>query len=64
MGYRRLNTPDALKTAMLDRRFARSQATDADLRWLPALLALLLLAWRFAPDIKAARVPKAPRSRT
>ncbi|MGK6311096.1 vWA domain-containing protein [Variovorax sp. DT-64] len=48
--YLRLNTPDALKTAMLDRRFAQSQPADTDLRWIPALLALLLLAWRFAPD--------------
>ncbi|NGM90714.1 MxaL protein, partial [Parapusillimonas sp. SGNA-6] len=49
--YLRLNTPDALKAAMLDRRFAQHQAADTDLRWIPALLALLLLAWRFAPDL-------------
>ncbi len=51
VNYLRLNTPDALKTAMLDRRFAQSQPADTDLRWIPALLALLLLAWRFAPDL-------------
>ena len=51
VNYLRLNTPDALKTAMLDRRFAQYQAADTDLRWIPALLALLLLAWRFAPDL-------------
>jgi mxaL protein len=50
VNYLRLNTPDALKTAMLDRRFAQTQPADTDLRWIPALLALLLLAWRFAPD--------------
>jgi mxaL protein len=49
--YLRLNTPDALKTAMLDRRFAQIQPADTDLRWIPALLALLLLAWRFAPEL-------------
>jgi mxaL protein len=50
VNYRRLNTPDALKTAMLDRRYAQHLPADTDLRWIPALLALLLLAWRFAPD--------------
>lgn len=51
VNYRRLSTPDALKTVMLDRRFARSQAAETDLRWIPAVLALLLLVWRFAPDL-------------
>jgi mxaL protein len=51
VNYLRLDTPNALKAAMLDRRFAQYQAADTDLRWIPALLALLLLAWRFAPDL-------------
>lgn len=51
VNYRRLNTPEALKTAMLDRRYAQYLPADTDLRWIPALLALLLLAWRFAPDL-------------
>ncbi|MDR1967958.1 MAG: MxaL protein [Burkholderiaceae bacterium] len=51
VNYLRLDTPDALKTAMLDRRYAQSQLADVDLRWIPALLALLLLAWRFLPDL-------------
>jgi mxaL protein len=38
-------------TAMLDRRYAELVPTDTDLRWIPALLALLLLVWRFAPDL-------------
>jgi mxaL protein len=50
VNYRRLNTPEALKTAMLDKRYAQMVPTETDLRWIPALLALLLLAWRFAPD--------------
>ena len=50
--YRRLNAPGVLMAAMLDRRFAQSQAADTDLRWIAALLALLLLAWRFAPDLR------------
>ncbi|MCL1962619.1 MAG: hypothetical protein FWG56_12815 [Desulfovibrionaceae bacterium] len=48
--YARLNAPDTLVKAMLERRFAHSQPADVDLRWIPAALALLLLAWRFAPD--------------
>ena len=48
--YKRMNTPNALAQAMLGRRFAQNQTTDMDLRWIPALLALLLLGWRFAPD--------------
>jgi mxaL protein len=55
VGYMRLVTPDNLKTAMLDRRYAQSEATDVDLRWIPALLALLLLGWRFAPDLALLR---------
>lgn len=51
VNYRRLNTPDALKTAMLDRRYAQLLPTPTDLRWIPALLALGLLVWRFAPDL-------------
>lgn len=50
VNYRRLNKPDALMTAMLDSRYAQQVPTETDLRWIPALLALLLLAWRFAPD--------------
>jgi mxaL protein len=55
VSYTRLVTPQALKTAMLDRRFAQSQPTDVDLRWIPALLALLLLVWRFLPDLRLRR---------
>jgi mxaL protein len=50
VNYQRLTASDALKTAMLDRRFARMLPADVDLRWIPASMALLLLAWRFAPD--------------
>jgi len=51
VNYQRLTAPDALKTAMLDRRFAQLLPAEVDLRWIPASLALLLLAWRFAPDV-------------
>ena len=49
LDYRRLVDADALATALLDPRFARSVPVQVDVRWMPALLALLLLAWRFRP---------------
>jgi mxaL protein len=72
VNYRRLSGPDALMSAMLDQRFAQSRAADVDLRWIPALLALLLLAWRFAPDLdwrfsrlrRRATTGRAPRGLT
>jgi mxaL protein len=62
VNYLRLNTTEALKTAMFDNRYAQSQATDVDLRWIPALLALLLLVWRFAPDLGLSRKKKVRRT--
>lgn len=50
LGYRRLSTPQAAADAMLDPALARPQPVATDLRWVPALLALLLLAVRFMPD--------------
>ena len=48
-GYRHLVQADTLATALLDSRLARSAPVQTDVRWVPALLALLLLAWRFRP---------------
>ncbi len=48
-GYRRLVQADTLATALLDPRLARSAPVQTDVRWVPALLALLLLVWRFRP---------------
>jgi len=76
VNYRRLNKPEALMTAMLDRRYAQQVPTDTNLRWIPAVLALLLLVWRFAPDFgwlrerrpgkreKKATSPRQPRGLT
>lgn len=50
IGYLRLDTPAALANALLDPALARPQPVATDLRGVPALLALLLLAWRFVPD--------------
>jgi mxaL protein len=47
--YARLEKQDTIALAAGDRRFARREKAATDLYWIPALGALLLLAWRFAP---------------
>lgn len=47
LGYQRLTTPQALAAAMQSPELAEDQPVPTDLRGAPALLALLLLAWRF-----------------
>lgn len=66
VNYRRLTAPEALKSAMLDKRYAQQVPTPTDLRWIPALLALWLLVWRFAPDLVWLRgmLARARRGRT
>lgn len=54
-GYRRLTGAMSLSETMLDARFAHREQVPTDLRWCPALLALLLLVWRFAPALRWAR---------
>lgn len=49
LGYRRLDSPSALTRALLDRRCAHRIGTPTDIRWLPALVAFVLLTWRHAP---------------
>lgn len=53
-GYRRLVDADALASVLLDPRLARPAPVPTDLRWVPAALALVLLAWRFRPALPAA----------
>lgn len=61
LGYARLTDPGALKQSMLDGRLARRQSVETDLRSVPALLALVLLAYRFRPE----RIrPPTPASRS
>jgi mxaL protein len=48
-GYRRLMDAESLRDAMLDTRLAHRETVPTDLRWCPAVLALLLLVWRFLP---------------
>ncbi|MCC8403116.1 MxaL protein [Paraburkholderia sp. MMS20-SJTN17] len=50
LDYRRLLSATSFGDALLDPRFARREPVPTDLRWCPALLALLLLVARFTPD--------------
>ena len=50
LDYRRLLAVTSFGDALLDPRFARREPVPTDLRWAPALLALLLLVARFMPD--------------
>ncbi|WP_408195838.1 vWA domain-containing protein [Paraburkholderia strydomiana] len=50
-GYGRLIDAASLRDALLDARLAHRESVPTDLRWCPAALALLLLVWRFMPDI-------------
>ncbi len=49
LGYQRLGSESTLARTLLDRRCAHRTPAPTDLRWIPALLALLLLAWRYSP---------------
>lgn len=53
LGYRRLMTPASLTEAMLDTKLARRISAPTDLRWIPALLALVLLTWNYRPEWRA-----------
>jgi mxaL protein len=62
LDYRRLLSVTSFGDALLDPRFARREPVPTDLRWCPALLALLLLVARFVPDAVLAG-PRAWRKR-
>lgn len=49
-GYTRLVDTTSLDLALHDRMLAHPAVVETDLRWIPGLLALLLLAWWFRPD--------------
>ncbi len=55
--YRRLTGAGSLRDAMLDARLAHREPVPTDLRGFPALLALLLLVWRFLPAWWSRRGP-------
>lgn len=52
LGYRRLVATDTAAAAMLDPALAQPLRVATDLRGWPALLALVLLAARFRPDLR------------
>lgn len=60
LGYRRLSTPGVLADAMLDPDLAERAPIPTDFRWLPALLALIVLAARFLPDASLLRSVRSP----
>lgn len=47
--YLQLSTVDALTDAVRNARFSQIKSVPTDLGWVPALLALLALGWRFLP---------------
>ena len=47
--YTHLTSLDSVDAAMQDSRFARRRSAPADIGWIPALAALLMLAIRFRP---------------
>ncbi|WP_454735635.1 VWA domain-containing protein [Cupriavidus necator] len=51
LGYRRLAAPEALTSALLDERLAHRKPVRTDLRWMPGLLALVLLTGHFFPAV-------------
>lgn len=49
LAYLELNSAAAIADAVQIPEFAQPRAVPVDLRWVPALLALVLLCWRFQP---------------
>jgi mxaL protein len=56
--YARLSSPESIARVMLDKRFARREKALTDLYWIPALIALLLLAARFSSLSFERRAPR------
>jgi mxaL protein len=62
LGFARLTDSSTLTRAMLDGQLAWRQPVSTDLRSQPAVLALLLLVWRFWPEWSRGRWAAGPRS--
>lgn len=54
-GYRRLTDGASLAAALTEPAFGHREPIPVDLRWIPACVGLLLLAWRYAPERSAWR---------
>jgi len=50
--YARLVKPTSVSEAMREARFAERRPVATDASWLPALAALMVLVWRFLPDLR------------
>ena len=50
--YARLARLSSVSDAMRDSRFAQRRPVATDLTWLPAIAALIVLVWRFFPDVR------------
>lgn len=55
LGYHRLDSPDKLAQLLLTPDLARSKTIDADLRWILALAAMLLMLALYVPDFFAGK---------
>jgi mxaL protein len=58
LDYATLAEPSTLARLLRDPRLARRIAAPTDIAWLPAALALLLLAWHFRPDAWPRRISR------
>ncbi|CAD6542979.1 vWA domain-containing protein [Paraburkholderia sabiae] len=63
-GYRRLVAPTSLRAPLTDPRYAHPIPVATDIRWVPALLALILLVWRFLPARRNVRADKPVSARS
>jgi mxaL protein len=61
-GYHRLLNAESLISAMRDPQLTHRESVSTDLKWCPALFALLLLTWRFFPGLRRTRRSLAIRS--
>jgi len=50
--YARLAKASVVSDALRDVRFAQSRPVATDFSWVPALAALMVLVWRFLPDLR------------
>lgn len=55
LDYRRLASPQDVSQALLDPQLAQKEPVATDVRWIPALIGTLLLAWRFLPNGRGVR---------
>jgi len=62
--YLHLQTPDALTATLKKAGLGHRAEAPVDLRWIPAVIALLCIGWRFLPPLRFARREKHLASHT